>query len=37
MVARGVYETGFENLRAHLRNGGDQRAPDRRRRCRAAS
>ncbi len=27
MVAHGVYETGFENLRAHLRTGGDQRAP----------
>jgi NADPH:quinone reductase-like Zn-dependent oxidoreductase/uncharacterized protein YndB with AHSA1/START domain len=26
MVAQGVYETGFENLRAHLRHGGDQRA-----------
>ena len=27
MVAHDVYETGFENLRAHLRAGGDQRAP----------
>lgn len=27
MVARGVYETGFENLRRHLRQGGDLRAP----------
>ena len=26
MVAHGVYETGFENLRAHLRAGGDRRA-----------
>ena len=27
MVAHGVYETGFENLRTHLRHGADQRAP----------
>jgi NADPH:quinone reductase-like Zn-dependent oxidoreductase/uncharacterized protein YndB with AHSA1/START domain len=27
MVAKGVYETGFENLRRHLRQGGDLRAP----------
>lgn len=27
MVAKGVYETGFENLRRHLLNGGDLRAP----------
>ena len=27
MVAHGVYETGFENLRAYLRAAGDQRAP----------
>ena len=27
MVARGVYETGFENLRRHLRQGGDLRTP----------
>ena len=27
MVAHCVYETGFENLRAHLRVGGDQRVP----------
>ena len=26
MVARGVYEAGFENLRQHLREGGDLRA-----------
>jgi NADPH2:quinone reductase len=26
MVARDVYETGFANLRSHLRGGGDQRA-----------
>ncbi len=26
MVARDVYEAGFENLRRHLRQGGDQRA-----------
>ncbi len=26
MVAKGVYETGFENLRRHLRQGGDLRA-----------
>ncbi len=25
MVAQGVYEAGFEDLRAHLRSGGDQR------------
>jgi NADPH2:quinone reductase len=25
MVAKGVYEAGFENLRRHLRSGGDQR------------
>ena len=27
MVAQGVYEAGFENLRRHLREGGDLRAP----------
>ena len=27
MVATGVYEAGFENLRRHLREGGDLRAP----------
>jgi NADPH:quinone reductase len=27
MVASGVYEAGFENLRRHLREGGDLRAP----------
>jgi NADPH2:quinone reductase len=27
MVAKGVYETGFENLRRHLLQGGDLRAP----------
>ena len=27
MVAKGVYETGFENLRRHLRQGGDLRTP----------
>jgi NADPH:quinone reductase-like Zn-dependent oxidoreductase len=27
MVAQGVYEAGFENLRKHLREGGDLRAP----------
>ena len=27
MVARDVYEAGFENLRRHLRQGGDRRAP----------
>ncbi len=27
MVAQGVYETGFENLRRHLRSGGDLRVP----------
>ena len=27
MVARDVYEAGFENLRRHLRQGGDLRAP----------
>jgi len=27
LVARGVYETGFENLRRHLRQGGDLRPP----------
>lgn len=27
MVAQGVYEAGFENLRRHLRAGGDLRAP----------
>ncbi len=27
MVAQGVYEAGFENLRKHLRVGGDLRAP----------
>lgn len=27
MVAKGVYETGFENLRRHLRHGGDLRTP----------
>lgn len=27
MVAQGVYEAGFENLRRHLRQGGDQRVP----------
>ena len=27
MVAQGVYEAGFENLRSHLREGGDLRAP----------
>jgi NADPH:quinone reductase len=27
MVAQGVYETGFQNLRRHLRQGGDLRAP----------
>ncbi|MEO5843356.1 MAG: SRPBCC family protein, partial [Caldimonas sp.] len=26
MVAQGVYEAGFENLRRHLRDGGDRRA-----------
>src|SRR5687767_6788776 len=26
MVAQGVYETGFENLRRHLRQGGDRQA-----------
>ncbi|MBT2320886.1 SRPBCC family protein [Variovorax paradoxus] len=29
MVAQGVYETGFENLRRHLRQGGDLQAPGR--------
>jgi NADPH:quinone reductase len=27
LVARGVYEAGFENLREHLRRGGDLRSP----------
>ena len=27
MVAQGVYEAGFENLRRHLRHGGDLRGP----------
>ncbi|MBL8345130.1 MAG: SRPBCC family protein [Rubrivivax sp.] len=27
MVAKGVYEAGFENLRKHLREGGDLRVP----------
>ncbi len=27
MVAQGVYEAGFENLRKHLREGGDLRVP----------
>jgi NADPH2:quinone reductase len=27
MVAQGVYEAGFENLRRHLRQGGDLRGP----------
>ena len=27
MVARDVYEAGFENLRRHLRQGGDRRGP----------
>lgn len=27
MVAQGVYEAGFENLRRHLRRGGDLRTP----------
>ncbi|MEQ1682843.1 MAG: SRPBCC family protein [Burkholderiaceae bacterium] len=27
MVAKGVYETGFENLRRYLRQGGDLRTP----------
>ncbi len=27
MVAQGVYEAGFENLRRHLRSGGDLRPP----------
>ena len=36
MVAQGVYEAGFENLRRHLRPGGDLRAPAAAPRCRPA-
>ena len=34
MVAQGVYEAGFENLRRHLAQGGDLRAPATAGRCR---
>ena len=36
MVAQGVYEAGFENLRRHLRQGGDLRPRRRAPRCRTA-
>ena len=34
MVAQGVYEAGFENLRRYLRDGGDLRGAGAQRRCR---